>query len=89
MSPAVISRLGSRFYAFKDNRHNRICQAGEVIIAVPVAIGKDPRSYYLIHRAKEAMGGNGDGNIGAENSGFLAFTQNAFDYVKIFHQKVV
>ena len=35
------------------------------------------------------MGRDGDGNIGAENAGFLAFAQHAFDDIKIFHQQVV
>ena len=35
------------------------------------------------------MGRDGDGDIGAENAGFLAFAQNAFDHVKIFHQQVM
>jgi hypothetical protein len=60
-----------------------------VIIAVSVAIRKDPCGYYLIHGAEEAMGGNGNGNVSPENAGFLAFTQDAFDYIKVFHQKVM
>ena len=60
-----------------------------MIIPVPVTIGKDPCCYYLIHRAEEAMGGNGNRYIGTKNAGLLAFTQDALDYVKVFHQKVV
>src|SRR5579859_8035954 len=85
----LISILGSRFYAFKDNCHNRISQAGEVIIAVPVAIRKDPRGYYLIHRAKEAVGRDGNRNVGPKNARFLAFPQHSFNHIKIFHQKIM
>src|ERR1051325_2713513 len=85
----LISILGSRFYAFKDNRHDRLGQTGKVIIAVPVAIGKDPRGYYLIHGSEEAMGRNGDRNIGPKDAGFLAFAQDSFDYVKVFNQQAM
>jgi hypothetical protein len=60
-----------------------------MIVAITVAVRKDPRSYYLIHGSKEAMGSYGDGDIGAKNAGLLAFTQNAFNHVKVFHQKVM
>ncbi len=35
------------------------------------------------------MGRDSDGNIGAKHAGFLAFAQDAFDHVKIFHQKIM
>src|SRR5262249_38304651 len=52
-------------------------------------VRKDPRGYYLIDGAKEAMCRDRQRNIGAEDSCLLAFAQDAFDYVKVFHQEIV
>src|SRR5579859_2154089 len=85
----LISILRARFHPFEHNGHHRIGQAGEVIVAITVAFREDPRGYYLIHRAEEAMRRDGDGNIRAEHAGLLAFVQHTLDHVKVFHQQVV
>src|SRR3954452_1319375 len=81
--------LRACFHSLEDNADNRIGQAGEVIVAITVAVGEDPRGYDLIHGAEEAMRRDGDGDFCPENAGLLAFAQNALDYVKIFHQQIV
>src|SRR5437660_1755975 len=85
----LVSILRARFHPFKDDRHNRIGQAGEVIIAIPVAVGKDPSGNYLINSAEEAMGRDGDGDVGTEHASLLAFAQDALNDVKILHQQVM
>src|SRR6476661_65395 len=52
-------------------------------------VRKDPGRHYLIHRAEEAMRGDGDGKIGTEHSRGLSFSQHALNEIKILHHQVV
>src|SRR6185369_11886953 len=72
----LISILRACFHPFKDNADDRIRQAGEVIVAVTVAVREDPCSYYLIDSAKEAMRRDGNRHLCPENAGLLAFSQD-------------
>src|SRR5262249_43584037 len=81
--------LRACFHSFEDNGHNGIRQTGEMVITLPLAVREDPRGYYLIDSAKEAMCGDGYGDVISEHSTLLAFAQHVLNHVKILYQQVV
>src|SRR5579864_230681 len=89
MSDSVlISISGARFHTLQDDGDDRIGQGGQ-IVGVAVVLRQDPGGDDLIERAEEAVGGHGNGDVGAKGAGFLAFADHAFDQIKILHQQVV
>lgn len=60
-----------------------------IIIAPVLALGQDPRGYYLIHGAEEAMCCNGYGNVRPENARGLPFAQDPFYQIKVFPHQIV
>src|SRR5215470_467638 len=60
-----------------------------MVFAVPVVLGKDPRSNYLIKRPEETMRRHGYRDVGPKDTRLLALPHHVLNKVKVLNHQIV